>query len=223
MSRKNVFSDLFDVEYNLEADQKYILNLLSMPANLTRIPVEHFRGRVEVNTAFQKELIPRILKEFSEYFTQADLESLNSEDLLELAGAAVNKSITLTLEKGRDASDNSDFKATSSKARNNVKQEKRKGHPTGMSVWTNSYQVSGVRDKIGTVRVMGYNKYTKRFDYWAIPHSEYQGLDTIEIPIERYRMSPGETPTFTGRPNYSSSKWDQWRCESFEEMAIKLP
>ena len=221
MSRKNIFSDLFDVEYNLNLDKNYVLSLMKVNTQV-RIPVEHFQGRVEVNTAFQKELIPRILKEFSEHFTQAELESLNSEDLLELAGAAVNKSITLTLEKGRDASDNSDFKATSSKARNNIKQEKRKGQPMGMSQWTNSYQVSGVSEKIGTVRVMGYNKYTKRFDYWAIPHSEYQGLDTIEIPIERYRVSTGETPTFTGRPNYKTSKWDQWRCESFEEMAIKL-
>lgn len=222
MGKKNIFSDLFNVEYNVGADKNYILSLLTITTK-DRIPLEHFKNRIEVNTAFQNELIPKILEEFSDQFTRKELESLNSEDLLEIAGAAVNKGITLTLEKGRDASDNSDFKATSSKARNNIKQEKKNGKPTGMSVWTNSYQVSGVGEKIGTVRVMAYNKYTKKFDYWAIPHEAYKDLDMIELPIERYRLSPGETPTFTGRPNYKSSKWDQWRCESFEEMAIKLP
>jgi hypothetical protein len=222
MSRKNIFSDLFNVEYDIQADKNYMLNLMKIGTQ-DRIPFDHFKNRIEVNTAFQNELIPRILAEFSDQFTRKELESLNSEDLLEIAGAAVNKSITLTLEKGRDASDNSDFKATSSKARNNIKQEKKNGVPTGMGVWTNSYQISGVGEKIGTVRVMAYNKYTKQFDYWAIPHQAYKGLDKIEIPIERYRTSIGDAPKFTGRPNYTTSKWDQWRCESFEEMAIKLP
>ena len=226
---KNTFDQLFDIEYDVYRDPKYLINLLSVPNNSQRIPLQHYQTRIEVNSAFQQALIPKIMATFGTLFTAEELRSLNPEDLLEVAGASVNKSITLTLEKGRDCSDGSDFKTTSSMARNNCVQErytknhKLAGQLTGYSAWTNSYKVSGVKDKTGTLRVMGYNKHLKRFDYWAIPHRAYKGLDLVELPIERYKLPMGEAAQFTGRTNYGHSKWDEFRCDSLEECCIKLP
>lgn len=111
---------------------------------------------------------------------------------------------------GRDFVDGSDAKKVTSNWRKN---DKKRGK------WTNSYIVSNIKNKKGALRVMGYNRYARKFDYFFIPYEAYCHLraDTLDITLDSFSGYHTSEPTPTG--SSSNCKWNQYRCASFVEMA----
>ena len=154
-------------------------------------------------------------KEVNFPWTAEELSNLPYEDLAEIAVACVNKKLTVTVAHREDYNDKSDTKCVISQHRNNIKYIKK----TGKSSWMNSYQITGVKGKNGALRTIAYNTITSKFEYYYIPAGTFNKVRSVEIILERYWIDFGQTPKFTGH-HVSSCKWNQYRCDSFEEMAL---
>ena len=107
------------------------------------------------------------------------------ETLLEnaLANASLGGYIRCA-EFRRDFTDNSDAKKSISQYRNNN---------IAKNQWTNSFMVTGLKNKIGLLRVLCYSKEQDKFYFFAIPPSAYEGKQHIEISADRstgYKMNP---------------------------------
>jgi hypothetical protein len=75
-------------------------------------------------------------------------------------------------------------------------------------------QITGVIKKIGSLRVMLYERITAEFYYFVIPVSAYKGLKHIEIPFHLN----GEPKRITRN---GIQKWWKYEVSSIEEMATK--
>jgi hypothetical protein len=127
------------------------------------------------------------------------LISLGYDDLLELAIATVNKKLTIVLGQGRDFCDGSDAKFCCVRT----------------SGYGKSYSaaVTGVKNKIGDLRVHCYERKLDKFYYFVIPHKLYRDIprtSNIEIPFELDRTPRTE--------NKCRINW--WDCSvpTFEKM-----
>ena len=110
---------------------------------------------------------------------------------------------------GQDFCDGSDAKSVTSSWRNNI---------INRGVWTHSFKVPKITTKTGTLRVVGYDKFSDDYYYFAIPNEAYAHLKTLEIVIEKFHGKYDE-PKLSGPKRHL--KWWEYECETFEEMAKK--
>jgi hypothetical protein len=87
--------------------------------------------------------------------------------------------------------------------------------------WMHTYEISNVHTKTGPLRIVGYNKIIKKFEFYFIPNSAFSHLKgVLTLPIETYSgyyASLGMSPTFTG-VRTSDSKWHQYQVADFITM-----
>jgi hypothetical protein len=207
----NLFSTLFD----FESKRTPIFNIKN---NTDRYNKLWYDKRILQNSRMQTFLIDIIKKhkEIDFPWDLSELRFLKNEDLAEIAVATVNKNLSIVLGMGQDYSDGSDIKCITNMARNNIKCQKN----TGLSHWTNSYFVPGLKDKVGSIRVVAYNTHLNKFEFFYFPEGIVNGREMIEIPIETYRLRQGVIPSFTGKlANGKRSKWFDYRCKDFEQLA----
>lgn len=69
--------------------------------------------------------------------------------------------------------------------------------------------VTGVANKVGSLRVMMYERKQNRFYFFVIPNEAYCGMKYVEIPF-----------TLDGEPKRKNRFWN-YEVQSFEEMATK--
>lgn len=74
--------------------------------------------------------------------------------------------------------------------------------------------VTGVKNKIGALRVMMYERKTDKFYYFVIPNEAFSGYTYVEVPFEL-----DGTPKRKNRRG--ENKWWKFEVSSFEEMATK--
>lgn len=127
------------------------------------------------------------------------------ESMLEnaLANASLGGYIRCA-EYQRDFTDNSDGKKSISQFRNNNKAKNQ---------WTNSFFVTGLKNKIGLLRVVCFSRQQDKFYFFALPPSAYQGKNEIEITADRstgYKMDPIGIP---------KGKFTRWKLDTFEQLA----
>jgi hypothetical protein len=129
--------------------------------------------------------------------------------LLELAISNV-ANIKRTPVHGKDFSDDSDSKKVTSNWRNN---DIKRGS------WTNSYSIKNIHTKVGTLRVMAYNRVKNCFDYYRIPREAYSHLNSksLDITLDAF-VGCYEEPTPIG--GSTKTKWNAYKVSSFEAMAI---
>jgi hypothetical protein len=176
--------------------------------------------KISQDSEFKKHLMAIIKKHQEKDFpwTSKELSHLTYENLAEIAIAAVNKKLTITVTSGQDHNDRSDTKCVISQYRNNNKFDSK----TGKSNWMHSYSIVGTKNKEGALRVIAYNTILKKFEYFYIPFGCYDNQaksNKVEIVLESFSVEPGVTPKFTGE-QVTKSKWLVHKCESFEEMAL---
>lgn len=133
---------------------------------------------------------------------------LQIETLLELAISRVS-GIARDATTGRDFADGSDAKKVTSVWRNNA---------INLGKWTNSHSVKNIHTKRGALRIMAFNRYADRFDYYVIPYRAYQHLNgkTLDITLDSFSGCYSE-PTPTGRG--ADCKWNIYRKADFVQMA----
>ncbi len=132
---------------------------------------------------------------------------LQIESMLEFAISKVS-GVTRDSTVGRDFVDGSDAKKVTSNWRNNC---------VSRGEWTNSYIVTNIHQKQGTLRIMAYNRVMNRFDYYAIPYDAYSHLkSTVDITLDKFTGHYQE-PTPTGCK--TKTKWNLYKKSSFVEMA----
>lgn len=135
---------------------------------------------------------------------------LQIETLLELA---ISKKGKIKIEHvwGRDFEDGSDAKKVTSVFRMNHKEK---------GMWLNSYMVRNYKTKTGALRVMAYNRYAKKFDYYVIPNHSFQHLTgpAIEIVLDSF-CGKYTKPTPTGES--ANCHWNAYKVKDFLEMARK--
>lgn len=135
---------------------------------------------------------------------------LQIETLLECAISKVGN-LPIDHQTGQDFIDQSDAKKVTSNYRNNVIVE---------GTWTNSYFVRNIKAKKGKLRVMAWNRYADKFEYFVIPHHAFQHLKCsfIEIVLDRYNGYYTNPPTPAGGSvNYC--KWNAYKVKDFYELS----
>ncbi len=132
------------------------------------------------------------------------------ESVLELAISIVGN-LPRKSTVSMDFADGSDAKKVTSVFRNNN---------IAKGKWMNSYKIHNIGAKRGKLRIMGYNRFKKCFDYYVIPYSSYNHLTSnyLEITLDTF-SGYYSTPVPTGRSCYCH--WDMYRCKDFTDMATK--
>jgi hypothetical protein len=177
-----------------------------------RLRLDWYSKRSDINRRFQQFFIDKIYQHNSTIDLDPErLKSLPYEDLAELAMAVINLNLEITLGQGQDYTDGSDAKCSVSSHRNN---DKKRG------CWTNSYRITGIKDKTGDLRAVCYNDILDEFEFFLIPRSAYKDCckNVVEIVIERVTQREGSYE-FTGKRNTVKSKWYQYKKSTFEELA----
>ncbi len=135
---------------------------------------------------------------------------LQIESLLELAISKVGN-LQIEHKHGQDFIDGSDAKKVTSSFRNNrVK----------WGDWINSYQVSNVKNKNGKLRVMAWNRYANKFEYFVIPHQSFQHITGPYIEIILDRFSGHYTPP-TPIGGSVFCKWNQYKVDTFYDLSTQ--
>lgn len=224
----DLFENLFEVDQapKLSNLQRSLLTHTFITTNMLplindRYKTNWYTKKANQNRTFRVMLMSVIRKHTDKKFPYDVklLRELPYSDLAEIAVAAVNKKLTIILGKGMDLSDKSDVKCVVSQYRNNKKED-----VYGYAHWMHSYSVTGVSDKEGALRVVAFNELAKEFEFFFIPYSAYsRNMQVLEVVIERKSIALGESPNFTG--SYKDSgiycKWYQYKCASFEDMALR--
>jgi hypothetical protein len=126
------------------------------------------------------------------------------ETMLENALAKCSKnSYKRIAEAYRDFCDDSDAKKVTSSFRNNN---------IVLDQWTNSFAVSGLKNKIGLIRAVCYSKEQDKFYFFAIPHKAYKGMNRIDIILDTsygYRKPQG----------IPKGKWIRYKVDNFNVLA----
>jgi hypothetical protein len=146
---------------------------------MDRYKLDHYSKRIKQNSAIKNFCIDKILQHDPSIVYNADqLQSLNYEDLLEIAIAATNKHISITLGDGQDFDNGFDAKAVIARV--------------------NSYgrrYSGGVKCKHKRAcYVVMYENYHDKFYFFAIPTD---GVVEVDIPF-----------TLSGHPNRSNKWWN---------------
>ena len=145
---------------------------------MDRYKLEHYSKRIKQNSAIKNFCISKILQHDPVIGYDADqLQSLNYEDLLELAIAAVNKNISITLGAGKDFDNGFDAKAVIARVNSYGKR----------------YSGSVKCRHKKACYVMLYENYHDKFYFFAIPTE-----DLIEVDIPFY---------LNGHPNKNNKWW----------------
>jgi len=126
------------------------------------------------------------------------------ETLLENALAKQSKGrYERIAEAYRDYTDNSDAKKSVSQFRNNdIKRD----------TWTNSFSVSGLKNKTGLIRALCYSREQDKFYFFAIPYKAYKGMSRVDIALDNsigYREPIG----------IPKGKWTRYQVEDFSRLA----
>lgn len=179
------------------------------------------------DVAFFNEFFPYLGYNFDEHQLSAIKQIvcdglLQRDRMIELAAAKVG-GLEVCSQHGQDFSDGSDMKTVVSQMRQNIKKRdplteeiKNKSHREGH--WTSSFTVNKIKSKIGSLRVVAYNKILNKFHYFWIPNDAFQNINAIEIGVENYYGNV--EPNWTGEPN-RKRKWWSYEVNSFEELAKK--
>lgn len=180
-----------------------------------RLRLDWYQRRAEVNHKFKEFFINKIYQHCPDIgMCPAKLYALGYEDLCELAIASVNKNLTIIHGTGQDFNDTSDAKTAVSQSRNNNKK---------IGSWYHSIAISGVKKKVGPLRVVAYNHILDDFHFFYIPRDKFRGKTKVEITIERV-VGRFHAPTFTG--TWQQGYHIKWRdCEktTFEEICLRDP
>ena len=158
-----------------------------------------YNKRIKQNKTIKTFLIDKILfhKEKELDWTKEELLYLNYEDLFEIAVAAVNKNISITLGKGQDWNSGSDGKVSIVRLNN----------------YGRSYSASVKVKNKKHIRALIYEGKQDKFYFFNFPAT----LKEHSIPFDLHTGHP--------KKNLSGKKpnemWNKWQCNSFEEMALK--
>ena len=74
-------------------------------------------------------------------------------------------------------------------------------------------QISNIKKKVGDLRVMSYERKQGKFYYFFIPHYEFRGLSSIEVPF----FLDGTPKRITKR---GVQKWWQFEVAGLQELAL---
>lgn len=115
-----------------------------------------------------------------------------------------NGQYTRVCENSHDFSDYSDSKkSTSILRRNNTKTDH----------YMNSCRISGIKNKIGLLRILAYSKQQDKFYHYAIPHNAYKNINTVDIIMD----------SFTGKDNMvkgiPKGKWTKYEVPNLYILA----
>lgn len=130
--------------------------------------------------------------------------NLHIETMLENALAKKSKgTYKRVAEWYRDFCDGSDSKKSTSQHRNN---------DIAKNCWTNSFAISGLKNKKGLIRAVCYSKEQDKFYFFAIPYKAYKGMARVDIMLDN---SIGyNTPL--GIPK---GKWTRYQVKTFARLA----
>jgi hypothetical protein len=161
---------------------------------MDRYKLDHYGKRIKQNSAIKTFCIGKILEHEPELgFTADELQALNYEDLLEIAIAAVNKNISITLGMGQDFDNGFDAKAVIARV--------------------NSYgkrYSGGVKCKHkDACYVMLYENYHDKFYFFALPTSN---VVEVDIPFH-----------LNGNPNRNNKWWDYECDSFEEMCSVSAP
>lgn len=135
---------------------------------------------------------------------QVEYGIIQIETMLENALATCSKKAYKRIaEAYRDFCDNSDSKKSVSQFRNNN---------IALDQWTNSFAVSGLKNKIGLIRAVCYSKEQDKFYCFAIPHKAYKGMNRVDIILDTsygYREPQG----------IPKGKWTRYMLPNFTALA----
>jgi len=158
---------------------------------------------------FGKHAFPTVTKvEYRGMQIAADARCLFKEAVAEEALANCSEAYT-RISGLCDFSDQSDCKTAVSQRRNNVIKK---------GVWTHSIQFTDIAKKPGGGRLIGFDRYNNDWYYLAVPYNSYCHLNSaLELILERF------SNTFTepkwSKTNTASSKWLEYRVDSFDALA----
>lgn len=135
---------------------------------------------------------------------QVDHGIIQIETMLENALAKrSNRTYTRIAEAYRDFTDNSDSKKAVSQFRNN---------DIMRDQWTNSFAITGLKNKIGLIRAVCYSKEQDKFYFFAIPHKAYKGMARVDVSLDHsygYKEPQG----------IPKGKWTRYQLKSFDALA----
>ena len=153
-----------------------------------------YEKRIAQNRQIVKFLIDIILQHAESDFpwSESDLKYLKYDDLLEIAIAAVNKKIHITLGAGSDYNNNVDAKFSVVRKNGTVKNPQY------------SALISGCQNKEHVFACV-YEENKKKFYFFSFPVH----LKQHSIPFDRDRFDP----------RLDNYMWE-YRCDSFEQMAL---
>jgi len=113
------------------------------------------------------------------------------------------KSYKRIAEAYRDFCDDSDSKKSVSQFRNN---------DIIRDCWTNSFAISGLKNKIGLIRAVCYSKEQDKFYFFAIPHKAYKGMARVDVSLDNsvgYKEPQG----------IPKGKWTRYQVANFDVLA----
>lgn len=112
-----------------------------------------------------------------------------------------------------DLSDGSEVKKVISSFRNNN---------ASRGQWTNSFEVKGVKGKTGPLRIIGLNRYAKKFEFFFVPRIAYSHITgpALTLPIETWGGYYSSAPAPTGIRS-GSSVWHKYQEPDFITMCRK--
>lgn len=154
-----------------------------------------YEKRICQNRNIKDHLIKIIRKHREEDFPwiEEKLVYLNYEDIFEVAVAAVNKDISITLGMGQDISNGYDCKFSIVRMNGGIKQPQ---YTAG---------ITGCKNKKAILACV-YEGIQEKFYYFAFPVS----FGEHSIPFNRQ----------TGNPLRTNYMWQKYECKTFEEMAL---
>lgn len=162
----------------------------------TRYRAEWYQKRINQNAKIKQHLL-NIIHAHAEAdfpFDISELNYLNYEDLLEIAVAAVNKDVAITLGEGSDLSNGADCKFSIVRAHN-----RGRGYTAGIKCKHKDFVYACV-----------YENIQDKFYYFAFPTI----ISEHSIPFD---------PN-TGQPKRQTKMGENhmwtWECATFEEMAM---
>ena len=142
-------------------------------------------------------------KEIALLRKQVEVGIIQIETMLENALASTGGKYKRIAEAYRDFTDNSDAKKSCSQFRNNdIKRDQ----------WTNSFAISGLKNKTGLIRACCYSKEQDTFYFFAIPHIAYRGMARVDVLLDNsvgYKEPAG----------IPKGKWTKCQVDSFEQLS----
>lgn len=153
--------------------------------------------------------------------TMAENGELNTEMMTESMLPLINPKLIRTNQDGMDyvSSDPllnmSDSKTSTCARRDNPQ--------NGVVYDVYNGSICGVDNKLGALLVMIYNEYTKKIDFFHIPHKAYSGFDGKYRPYRvhvKAKCKGTISYSYSRRNDTYSNNLEYWRCSTLEEMLL---